>query len=209
MSAPTSGGIYLLSRNGSGIRAQGSETIEKPIKMEIQYAEQGEGNRVREQKQGSEIREKGVSSLISDPRPLFSFLRSLLPLLLHSTRNWSLLHGNSLEGDFVGDDHIIVVKTRRSIPLEAAEAVCAELLGRGHNEESNYRPLTNLSFALNYAAGGLNPWGYHLINLLLHALNGLLVYKTRAPLHGTGSDGVNNIVVICSPSSAYRSCEPK
>lgn len=32
-----------------------------------------------------------------------------------------------------------------------------------------YRPLTLLTFALNYAAGGLNPLGYHAVNVLLHA----------------------------------------
>ncbi len=31
-----------------------------------------------------------------------------------------------------------------------------------------YRPLVLASFALNYAVGGLNPFGYHLVNLLLH-----------------------------------------
>ncbi len=36
------------------------------------------------------------------------------------------------------------------------------------------RPLTSLSFALNYAAGGLNPIGYHLVNLALHATAALL-----------------------------------
>lgn len=38
------------------------------------------------------------------------------------------------------------------------------------------RPLLNLSFALNYAIGGLAPWGYHLGNLLIHALAALLLY---------------------------------
>jgi Flp pilus assembly protein TadD len=35
----------------------------------------------------------------------------------------------------------------------------------------------NASFALNYALGGLVPWGYHLLNVLLHGVNGLLVYE--------------------------------
>ncbi|MBI2340743.1 MAG: tetratricopeptide repeat protein, partial [Deltaproteobacteria bacterium] len=33
-----------------------------------------------------------------------------------------------------------------------------------------------LSFALNYAAGGLNVFGYHLVNVLIHVANGFLVY---------------------------------
>lgn len=38
------------------------------------------------------------------------------------------------------------------------------------------RPLVELSLALNYALDGLNPAGYHVVNLLLHLLCGLLLY---------------------------------
>ena len=34
----------------------------------------------------------------------------------------------------------------------------------------SYRPLTVLTFRLNYALGGLSPFGYHLGNVLLHAV---------------------------------------
>jgi tetratricopeptide (TPR) repeat protein len=37
-------------------------------------------------------------------------------------------------------------------------------------------PLTWLSLGVNYALGGLDPWGYHLGNLLLHAVNAAVVY---------------------------------
>ena len=32
----------------------------------------------------------------------------------------------------------------------------------------SYRPLTVLTFRLNYALGGLDPSGYHLVNVVLH-----------------------------------------
>ena len=35
------------------------------------------------------------------------------------------------------------------------------------------RPMLNLTFALNYAWGGLKVWDYHAVNLLIHALAGL------------------------------------
>ena len=38
------------------------------------------------------------------------------------------------------------------------------------------RPLVTLSLALNYHFGQLNPWGYHLFNLLIHLLGGLTLY---------------------------------
>lgn len=39
------------------------------------------------------------------------------------------------------------------------------------------RPLTYLTFWLNYRLGGENPWGYHALNLVLHAAATLLVYE--------------------------------
>jgi Flp pilus assembly protein TadD len=38
------------------------------------------------------------------------------------------------------------------------------------------RPIANLSFAVNYAVGGLRPEGYHLVNLVLHLLAALTLY---------------------------------
>ena len=39
-----------------------------------------------------------------------------------------------------------------------------------------YRPLTTLSYALSYRFFGLNPRAYHLVNVLLHILNTLMVF---------------------------------
>ena len=38
------------------------------------------------------------------------------------------------------------------------------------------RPLASLSFAVNYLFGGLDPYGYKLVNVIIHLLNGLLVF---------------------------------
>ena len=40
---------------------------------------------------------------------------------------------------------------------------------------SQTRPLTYWTFHLNYLAGGMDPFGYHAVNLLLHAANVMLV----------------------------------
>lgn len=40
----------------------------------------------------------------------------------------------------------------------------------------NTRGLTQYTFALNYAAGGLEVWGYHAVNLAVHVLNSFLAY---------------------------------
>ena len=41
----------------------------------------------------------------------------------------------------------------------------------------HYQPLTWLSFALDYTLWGMDPAGYHLTSLALHAVNTLLVYR--------------------------------
>src|SRR6266850_6407156 len=38
------------------------------------------------------------------------------------------------------------------------------------------RPLLYLTFAINYALHGQQVWGYHLVNFILHFLNGILVF---------------------------------
>src|SRR5262247_2898152 len=43
-------------------------------------------------------------------------------------------------------------------------------------------PLTWLSLGLNYALGGLDPWGYHLLNVLLHAAAAVVFYWTARRL---------------------------
>jgi len=42
--------------------------------------------------------------------------------------------------------------------------------------QGNYHPVTMLSLAMNYAISGLNARSYHVVNLILHLLNVLLVF---------------------------------
>src|SRR5437762_2915425 len=38
------------------------------------------------------------------------------------------------------------------------------------------RSVLYLTFAVNYSLGGQDVWGYHLVNLALHLLDGILIY---------------------------------
>jgi protein O-mannosyl-transferase len=56
------------------------------------------------------------------------------------------------------------------------------------------RPIVNISLALNYAAHGVAPWGYHAVNLAVHALCAMLVFALlrrllRLPLTSGWADG--------------------
>ncbi|MEW6750776.1 MAG: tetratricopeptide repeat protein [Candidatus Latescibacterota bacterium] len=50
-----------------------------------------------------------------------------------------------------------------------------------------YRPLLVTTFALNYAAGGYAPEGYHLVNLALHAACAVAVFALLRGLTGAGA----------------------
>lgn len=78
-------------------------------------------------------------------------------------------YANGLGHPFVFDDAGTVVgnPTIRSIG--------ASILGGPVQTATAGRPLVNLTLALNYAAGGLSPWGYHLFNLGVHIGSALLL----------------------------------
>jgi Flp pilus assembly protein TadD len=63
----------------------------------------------------------------------------------------------------------------------------------------HYIPVTWLSFGLNYALGGMNPWGYHVGNLLLHAANATLVYLIARRLFAAARGGGSSIGATTGP----------
>ncbi len=84
-----------------------------------------------------------------------------------------LAYGNSLRCPFVFDDLPGIVDNptiRHLWPLWKALSPPANAGG------ASGRPLLNLSLAVNYAFGGLDVWGYHALNLLLHVLTALALF---------------------------------
>jgi tetratricopeptide (TPR) repeat protein len=72
----------------------------------------------------------------------------------------------SLFGGFLYDDGELIVRNPSIRSLRALSTVLAY---------EPARPLLNLSWALNYAVSGLDPWSYHLVNVLIHAANAALL----------------------------------
>jgi Flp pilus assembly protein TadD len=52
----------------------------------------------------------------------------------------------------------------------------------------HYIPITWLTLGFNYVLGGMNPWGYHLLAILLHTLNAGLFYLVAVRLLGAARD---------------------
>jgi len=77
---------------------------------------------------------------------------------------------------FAYDDHTVVVENRfiRSLDQIPTLVRSPEWLGSGVANPV-YRPLTDVTYAVNYAATGLSAWSYHATNILLHALAAALL----------------------------------
>lgn len=80
-----------------------------------------------------------------------------------------------LSGGFLFDDYPNIVDNPGVHPQHAD---IASILNAALSSPSSEfkRPLASLSFALNYLADGLDPFGMKLTNLVIHLLNGLLIF---------------------------------
>jgi len=78
---------------------------------------------------------------------------------------------NSLHQPFMFDDMSAIVDNAEIRRLSDLRVLLPE-----RERPVAGRPLVNLSFAINYALGGLNVVGYHLWNVGLHVLCGILLF---------------------------------
>ena len=75
------------------------------------------------------------------------------------------VYWNSFDGVFVLDDNHAIVRNARIRSLWPITGVLR-----------NPRPVLQMSLAINHAAGGLDPWGYHAANLAFHVVAALALY---------------------------------
>lgn len=88
-----------------------------------------------------------------------------------------LLYFNTFGNSFVYDEKALIInntfiRDTANIPFFFS----LEYWKNCHPGGKTYRPFRTVTFALDFALWGLNPWGYHLTNLLLYAANCVLVY---------------------------------
>jgi tetratricopeptide (TPR) repeat protein len=98
----------------------------------------------------------------------------LVPLLLLVLAT-AAVYGQSLGYDFLrnwDDNHYILENADvQGFGWDRIRAVFSTFY------VGNYAPVQMLSYMLDYGLWGLHPGGFHLTNLLLHAANGLLLYR--------------------------------
>jgi tetratricopeptide (TPR) repeat protein len=81
------------------------------------------------------------------------------------------VYGNSLRGPFVYDDRATIIDNATIEDLSTGQA-----LHPPHETPVAGRPVANVSFAMNYALGGREVGGYHLINIAIHILCALTIF---------------------------------
>ncbi len=111
-------------------------------------------------------------------RPYFSWILCAIGLGVYL---------NSLHGPFVFDDHGAIYENADIRHLWPP--TWAQVGSGGEHAAINSRPVISFTLALNYALGALDPFGYHLFNLLVHIgcavlAFGLLRRTLRMPVVG-------------------------
>jgi len=112
------------------------------------------------------LRISDLEPTIDMKRPSLKYAEHFLTILLLILVAFLLYH-HVLHGEFVSDDHVNIVESKAiRNPFEPLR------IWRGMNT----RFLVGWTFSWNYFFGKLNPFGYHVVNVLIHVLNAFLVY---------------------------------
>src|SRR3989344_9556414 len=86
------------------------------------------------------------------------------------------IFGNGLGGDFVFDD-VAVVKNRSDLKdYSYFLNLFTSPYHQNMPKTGLYRPLTMAGYALNHFIFGSSPVSFHIVNIILHALNSFLVF---------------------------------
>src|SRR6056297_4240499 len=89
-----------------------------------------------------------------------------------------IVYSNSFNGDWILDDlrHIL---QRPEIHLEKLtfQNIAKTFFNQKDGSEKLYRPVSCLTLGLNWFFGEDNPRGYHVVNLLIHLLTTVLLFK--------------------------------
>lgn len=96
-----------------------------------------------------------------------------------------VVYSHGLYGAFLFDDYPNIVDNQGVQPRDASLGSLAAAAFSSPSSEFK-RPLASLSFAANYLATGLDPYWMKLTNLVIHLLNGLLVFLLAKALLRAG-----------------------
>ncbi len=80
-----------------------------------------------------------------------------------------LIYSNSLDGNFVLDDVYYIQNNEDILNLDVYKDI-------SYWFSLQHRPVPTYTFALNYSIHGFDTQGYHIVNIIIHLMNALLVF---------------------------------
>ena len=105
----------------------------------------------------------------------------------------------SMDGPFIFDDEPSIVDNHT---IRSLVPPWGPFTDTPQGTTVSGRPLVNLSLALNYALGGLEPWSYHLFNTAIHFLAALVLFgivrRTLARLRDVPPDASTGLALACA-----------
>ncbi|MCQ9208344.1 MAG: tetratricopeptide repeat protein [Omnitrophica bacterium] len=88
-----------------------------------------------------------------------------------------LCYANALGAPFLWDDEVLIIRNHYIKNFTYLREIFTTTHFQGGGEGGNfYRPLQIISYLFDYTLWKLNPFGYHLTNLILHCLVGIVAY---------------------------------
>ena len=122
-----------------------------------------------------------------------------------------LIYATTLQAPYFFDDEINIT---RNPHIRLTKITFDNLLKTGFESPTPSRPVAYISFGLNYYLGGDDVFGYHVVNIVIHLITGLLLFlfvKTtlRLSLQTTvDAGGTKPAVAVSVPASGWRSLDP-
>lgn len=119
-----------------------------------------------------------MASMRAEPWRALTRWPAFAPWLLIVGATW-LAWANSLHGSFQFDDWDVIVDNVR-----------VQSIAAWWDSMPGMRPLLKLSYAVDWQLGGGTPFAFHVTNVIVHALNGVLAYellRRLAPSHANAA----------------------
>ncbi len=134
-----------------------------------------------------------------------------------------LAYSNTLFNGFFYDDFHVVIENIWIRDFKYLPEIFTSHLW-GFREESAsfyYRPILHVIFMIDYHLFGLSPWGYHLVNVIFHGVNTVLVFlialflfssfelnKTGLNKTGLNKTGLNKASLLAFASALIFAVHP-
>jgi len=155
---------YILVHMGKKSSQQISKTLRMKERTVVRFIESHK-NKLREVQEKEEQEERSRKKLS-------------WPLLILVALIGFGVYYNSLPGEFIWDDNILV---RNNVEIRSWSNLKKVIFGNlgGENlyyKHSSFRPVQTLTYMIDYSIGKMNPYGYRVSNVLFHCLVGVSLY---------------------------------